>query len=56
LSLPGALLLLALTGCGSAPAPASKEKTITWEEWKKMPPHEQNDPYVLERVQKKKKS
>lgn len=41
-----------MLGCGGGSEPASKEKFITLEEWKKMAPHEKNDPYVLERLQK----
>lgn len=45
-------LLALILGCGGGSEPASKEKFITLEEWKKMPPHEKYDPYVLERLQK----
>jgi hypothetical protein len=40
--------LLAALGCGSPAAPTGdSSKKVTWEQFQKMPPEEQADPYVL---------
>jgi ABC-type glycerol-3-phosphate transport system substrate-binding protein len=40
--------LLAAVGCGSPAAPTGDpSKKVTWEQFQKMPPEEQADPYVL---------
>jgi hypothetical protein len=43
-------LLGAAVGCGGTPAPAPAEKTITWEEYCKLPAFEKDDPYVLQHL------
>ena len=46
----GLVLLLAAVGCGGTPAPAPAEKKITWEEYRKLPAFEKDDPYVLQHL------
>ena len=43
----GLALLVVVVGCGGSAAPAPAEKAITWEEYRKLPPFEKDDPYVL---------
>jgi hypothetical protein len=46
----GLVLLLAAVGCGGTPAPAPAEKKISWEEYRKLPAFEKDDPYVLQHL------
>ena len=43
-------LAAAVAGCGGTPAPAPAQKTITWEEYRKLPAVEKDDPYVLQHL------
>lgn len=52
LLLLGIILTFAL-GCGRGqPMVDSGEKYISLDEWKKMPPEERYEPFVLERLQR----
>jgi hypothetical protein len=44
------LALLFAVGCGGPPAPTAAEKKITWEEYRKLPAVEKDDPYVLQHL------
>ena len=46
----GLALCMAVVGCGGPPAPAPAEKKITWEEYRKLPAFEKDDPYVLQNL------
>ena len=48
--LPGLVVLVAVVGCGGSSAPAPAEKKITWEEYRKLPAIEKDDPYVLQHL------
>jgi hypothetical protein len=46
----GLALLVAVVGCGGSSAPAPSERKITWEEYRKLPAVEKDDPYVLQNL------
>jgi hypothetical protein len=48
------VVLLAVAGCGSTvgPSPSVTTPYITPEERAKMPPHERDDPYTMQHMQK----